>query len=93
MTAWTSGSNEGTFCDVERTYTWCSSGSIISEVDVNKTDNWLDIPGKQSASTRCLSMSLNATTRALTHKSCEEKMPFLCEVNLIRTLKFDNFVI
>jgi len=81
VSVWTSGSNEGNFCDVERTYSWCSIGALISPTDVNKTDNWVDVlDASKAASLRCLSLTVNGTKTGLAHANCEEKRPFVCEV-------------
>jgi len=63
-------------------YSWCSTGALISPADVNKTENWVAVPDAAKApSLRCLALNVTPAKAALSHAGCEEKRPFLCEVN------------
>jgi len=87
---WTSGSNEGNLCDTERTYAWCATGALISPAEVNRTENWVDVPDAAKApSQRCLLLTATAAKVGLSHSGCEEKRPFLCEVNKYNLYKFE----
>jgi len=85
---WTSGSDEGENCDVNRKYSWCSTGSVFPETDLAQRNNWLDGPGLVSGSGRCLAMAVNASSAALTHADCSERKPFLCQVPSIMSSYF-----
>jgi len=82
VSVWTSGSNEGEYCDVvDRKYSWCSTGALVSPTDVNKTENWVDVfDAAKAPSLRCLLLTVIAAKAGLSHAGCEEKRPFLCEV-------------
>jgi len=88
LVVWTSGSNEGENCDVNRKYSWCSTGSVFPEADLAQKDNWLDGPGLVSSSGQCLAIAINASAAALTHANCAEKRPFLCQVPSIISFYF-----
>jgi len=76
---WTSGSNEGSFCDVERTSAWCSTAAIISATDVNNIASY-KFPSENVTSDRCLSLNVTSSSIQLTHANCNKSQQFLCEV-------------
>jgi hypothetical protein len=82
---WTSGSSEGALCDIERKFMWCSTGTLLSEVDVNNTDNWIStnrIPDGNASDEKCLVLDYGAVTNkaALQRSTCQGNMSFLCKV-------------
>jgi len=76
---WTSGSSEGEFCDVERTFAWCSSGENLSEAQVNSSELWVNVPDGNPSAERCLSLDFGRSGVGLTRADCQKKQPFLCE--------------
>jgi len=89
LVVWSSGSDEGENCDVNRKYSWCSTGSVFPETELAQRNNWLDGPGLVSGSGRCLAMAVNASAVALTHADCSERKPFLCQVpSIIQFITF-----
>lgn len=82
---WTSASSEGDSCDLERTFMWCSTGTLMSETDVLEKENWdpaIGIPDGSASNEKCLVLNYNATTKkvALGRSTCQGNRSFLCEV-------------
>jgi hypothetical protein len=81
---WTSGSNEGDFCDVERSFSWCSAGSKINDSILNNTEYWANnqIPGENLTPKKCLSLNFNSPLRnvGLVQSQCDELNSLLCLV-------------
>jgi len=79
---WTSGSSEGESCDLQRKFSWCSSGTQMSDSDVNNTEFWTKgaTPNGTDSSERCLSLNLESTSFGLIPSDCKVKQPFICQV-------------
>jgi len=79
---WTSGSNEGASCDVERSFAWCDSGKLLNATDVNNEKLWTQVPAVNSTTDRCVALHLDAGPKqvALQQVSCLSKRPFICQV-------------
>jgi hypothetical protein len=82
---WTSGSSEGAWCDFERTFIWCNTGIMLSEVEVNNTNNWVStsgIPDGNATDEKCLLLNYDADTNkaALQRSKCQGNVSFLCKV-------------
>jgi hypothetical protein len=81
---WTSGSNEGDFCDVKRSFAWCSTGSKINDSVLNNTEYWANnlIPGENLTPKKCLSLDFNSSLGnvGLVQSECEELRSLLCLV-------------
>jgi hypothetical protein len=74
---WTSGANEGEYCDVEQTYSWCAEGTQVKRkemtlpfVDANPPD----------AKERCLSLNLKESNFSLDYVECTATKYTICEV-------------
>jgi len=81
---WTSGSNEGEFCDIEDKYSWCSINSLINQSDVNNTKYWSKMATANSTADRCLELITNDTQIGLHNAYCNDKKPFMCEVRCFK---------
>lgn len=78
--AWTSGSSEGTDCDVGRTFAWCSTGKLFAPSDVNSSVIWEKVPDGSPSAARCLVLSV-LDRAALTQADCvNDRKPFVCQV-------------
>jgi hypothetical protein len=82
---WTSGSNEGANCDVQKVYGWCSSatGAPIDPPMVTNDSFWLSKVA--SPSQRCLTLSFDSAAATvkigMKHAECTNKFPVVCERN------------
>jgi len=80
---WTSGSNEGTNCDVQDVYGWCSSGQQIAPEMVSTDLFWLSKIA--SAAERCLTLSFDSSSGkfkiGMKRFGCQVKFPTICERN------------
>jgi hypothetical protein len=84
---WTSGSNEGDFCDVKRSFAWCNTGSKIDDSILNNTEYWANnqIPGEDLTPKKCLSLNFNSSLKSvgLVQSHCDELSSLLCVVYLL----------
>jgi hypothetical protein len=78
--AWTSGSSEGTDCDLERKFSWCTSGKLFAPSDVKNSQLWDKVPDGSPSAARCVGLSV-LERAVLTQDDCaNDKKPFICEV-------------
>jgi hypothetical protein len=87
---WTSASSEGEFCASERTFAWCTSGSIFNESSVNDAILWTVIPTGNESTSNCVSLGLskNEGSAQLSLAACSESKPFMCQVLLQEIKQF-----
>jgi hypothetical protein len=84
---WTSASSSssggGLLCGVERTFVWCSTGTVVDETIINDSpqlaSNNSDTNGNESRA-NCVTFGLNDGRARLSLASCSEAKPFMCQV-------------
>lgn len=74
---WTSGSNEGDFCDVEQLYSWCSLGRTYRGSDMNSSA----LMRGNSTNNRCL--ALDVMMAMMVYSGCAERKELVCQVRKI----------
>jgi hypothetical protein len=88
MEFWTSGSNEGEYCNLQNVFNWCSQTEGNSTVFVPeflaKVGNkyFRNMLANDSAIDRCLAFKLNATkneTSGFELEECNKTMKYICE--------------
>jgi hypothetical protein len=91
---WTSASNEGTDCYLERKFSWCLTGKLFAPSDVTNSQLWEKVPDGSPSAARCLGMSV-LDRAVLTQDDCaNDKKPFACQVYLgIYTIYIKNIVL
>jgi hypothetical protein len=82
---WTSGSNEGEFCNAQNVYTWCSieNGTLFQQHQLPGSDMWRNSKAKDFELDRCVVYKLNESTAdkpGLEHSACSAKKFYICEV-------------
>jgi len=75
---WTSGANEGEYCDTEKVYSWCSMEKRVRRQEISA--NWMDATKEPTASERCLSLQLKDAKYGLGFSNCGSKHSIICEV-------------
>jgi len=75
---WTSGANEGEFCDSEKVYSWCSNGKRVRRQEISM--NWVDGTKEPSPAERCLALKTKDADFGLDFVECGSKRSLLCEV-------------
>jgi hypothetical protein len=78
---WTTGSSEGPDCDVEQTFSWCSSGTLFTQSEINDSLLWENLPDKSPSAARCLVLSVLLDRAVLTQADCvNDRKQFVCQV-------------
>jgi hypothetical protein len=84
---WTSGSNEGEYCNTLNVYSWCSLNGTLMKPEFlalgGGASYWKNTAATNPADERCLIYSLNSTsseTTGLEHASCNASNYYICEV-------------
>jgi len=77
---WTSGANEGEYCDSEKVYSWCSNGKRFRKQDISL--NWVDGTKEPSPAERCLALKTKDADFSLDFAECGSKRSLLCEVHM-----------
>lgn len=81
VSVWTTGSSEGTGCDVERTFSWCSSGKLLLTSELSNSLLWEKVPDGSPSAARCLVLSVLNRVASLTQADCaNDRKPFVCQV-------------
>jgi len=87
MTFWTSGSNEGDFCNTLNVYSWCSLENTLLLPDyfteAGSKVVWKNMTAKKPDVDRCLVLGLNKTDKEITgleHETCNATNFYICEV-------------
>jgi len=75
---WTSGANEGEYCDTEKVYSWCSNGKRVRKQDISV--NWVDGTKEPTSAERCLTLKTKDADSSLAFTECGSKRSLLCEV-------------
>jgi len=75
---WTSGANEGEYCDTEKVYSWCSNGKRVRRQEISV--NWVDAAKEPTSAERCLSLKTKDADFGLAFAECVSKRSLLCEV-------------
>jgi hypothetical protein len=79
---WTSGANEGEYCDTSKVYSWCSAGTrLFKRADV--AVDWVNATKEPGANERCLVLRAKAAKYGLDFSQCSIKNSVLCEVSWI----------
>jgi len=79
---WTSGSNEGDFCNTLNVYSWCSSNEILAPQLLTQP-YWRNLTAKDPELDRCLAFKFNKTDLEITgfeHEPCNSTNFYICEV-------------
>jgi hypothetical protein len=83
-TFWTSGSNEGLNCDIQRVFSWCSLAlNLTAQLSHQKSEFWAENATLQTlANEKCLALQYTKSnqTAGLILRDCEKKLPAICEV-------------
>jgi hypothetical protein len=89
MPLWTAASSEGQFCGLERTFAWCTTGTIVKEIFINDTQLWDSTPKGSASEGNCVAMSLKTdeSSAQLSLAACSDSKSFMCQVLKIRFLK------
>jgi len=87
LTFWTSGSNEGEFCNTLNVYGWCSAlnkSLLLPEfLAANKTKFWSNATAANPETDRCLAFNFNKTKDdkvGFIHQQCNATNNYICEV-------------
>jgi len=75
---WTSGANEGEFCDVEMVYSWCTSGVRVRRQDI--AAKWVNLSKQPAPTERCLTFHTKDSDFGLDFSTCASKYSLVCEV-------------
>jgi hypothetical protein len=78
---WTSGANEGDFCNTEGVYGWCSNGKRVIKTNIQLT--FLDLKKVIKPLDRCLALQSVNSALGLYHTPCSNtnEKTAICEVN------------
>jgi hypothetical protein len=76
---WTSGANEGEYCDTVKVYSWCSTGTRFQRMDV--AVDWVNKTKEPAANERCLVLRAKAKKYGLDFSPCDVQSSVLCEVS------------
>lgn len=79
---WTSASSEGPYCSLERTFSWCTTGVIVDENNINDAQLWSAIPNGSESAGNCITLGLNKgeTSAQLSLAACNESKSYMCQV-------------
>lgn len=82
MQFWTAASSEGQFCNLKRTFSWCTTGTIIDEAYVNDANIWVEKPTGNESAGNCIALGLSANdiSPQLSLAECTESNSFMCQV-------------
>ena len=82
MSFWTSASSEGQYCALERTYAWCTTGTIVQGSYINDTQLWAATPDGNASLGNCVALSLNNSKKSaqLSLAACTEAKSYMCQV-------------
>ncbi|XP_059474381.1 uncharacterized protein LOC132196029 [Neocloeon triangulifer] len=75
---WTSGANDGSFCDVENVYTWCAPNVTVAPDDVTMLKYWSIAKTFNAITDRCIAIQFNATSASIYFTQCENKLAYIC---------------
>lgn len=93
---WTSGSNEGEFCNTLNVYSWCSFNRTLLQPEFFGETYWKNKTAANSEMDRCLIYKLNETAlekTGLEHASCAANNFYICEVFLHHYLRGKQLII
>jgi hypothetical protein len=82
MSFWTSASSEGHYCALERTYAWCTTGTIVDGSYINDTQIWAAMPDGSASAGNCVALGLNnnKTSAQLSLAACTDTKSYMCQV-------------
>ncbi|XP_059484026.1 uncharacterized protein LOC132201683 [Neocloeon triangulifer] len=76
---WTSGSNEGTGCEIDRKYNWCSMNGSSFTGQIMNTSLWSAPSATDATLERCISYVFDSQKIGMAHTACTEKLLYICE--------------
>jgi len=80
---WTSGANEGEFCDTESIFSWCSIEKRVRKEEIKI--NWSLTTNQPTAAQRCLDLKVGKDASVdLALSDCASKLPFVCQVHILK---------
>jgi hypothetical protein len=79
---WTAASSEGQYCALDRTFAWCTSGTILEEIFINDTQLWDSTPKGSASDGNCVAMSLKTDESSvqLSLAACSDSKSYMCQV-------------
>jgi len=83
---WTSGSNEGENCHLQKVYSWCSLDTLLLPELLTQSQEkfyWRNMTAQNPETDRCLGFNFNGSSAEITgleHQSCNSTGNYICEV-------------
>jgi hypothetical protein len=82
MQFWTSASSEGQSCNLNRTFAWCTTGTIFDEKYTDDAQIWMAVPNGSESAGNCVTLGLSKdeTSAQLSLAACADSKSYLCQV-------------
>jgi hypothetical protein len=82
MPLWTAASSEGQYCALDRTFAWCTTGTIVEMLFINDIKLWDATPKGSASDGNCVTMSLttNESSAQLSLAACSDSKSYMCQV-------------
>jgi hypothetical protein len=79
---WTSASSEGQYCALDRTFAWCTTGTVVEQIFLNDTILWDSTPKGSALEGNCVAMSLKTdeSSAQLSLATCSDSKSYMCQV-------------